>query len=89
MVNININKTTWQLHKHVAFDSPIIDEPINSLLSQLPSVLVIVVVISPAEHHQAFRLGIPDVGEVLKQLLGVATDTLKEQDRRFNWLTSK
>lgn len=84
MVNINISKTTWQLHKPVAFNSPVIDKPINSLLSQLPSVLVVVVVFSPAEHHQAFRLGISDVGEVLKQLLGVATDTLKEQDKWFN-----
>lgn len=44
---------------------PVINEPIDSLLSQLPSVPVVIVVISPAEHHQAFRLGIPNVGEVL------------------------
>lgn len=43
---------------------PVIDEAINSLLSQLPSDLVLVVVLSPAEHHQAFRLGIFNVGQV-------------------------
>ena len=58
---------------------PIIDEPIDPLLSQLPSVLVVVVVVSPAKHHQAFRLGIPNVGKVLKQLFSVATDPLKEE----------
>lgn len=44
---------------------PVINEPIDSLLSQLPSVLMVIVVISPAEHHQAFRLGVPNVGQVL------------------------
>lgn len=58
---------------------PIIDEPVNSLLPQLPSVLMVVVVIAPAKHHQTFRLGIPNVGKVLQQLLGVATNPLKEE----------
>lgn len=44
---------------------PIIDEPIDALLSQLPSGLVVVVVLSPAEHNQAFRLGVADESEVL------------------------
>lgn len=47
------------------FNLPIVDQSINSLLSQLPSVLVLVVVIAPAEDHQTFTLGLPDVGEVL------------------------
>lgn len=58
---------------------PVINEPIDSLLSELSSDLVVVVVFSPAEHHQAFRLGIANVGNVLQQLLSVATDPLKEE----------
>lgn len=52
----------------------IVDEPIDSLLSQLSPDVVFVVVISPAEHHQALRLGVRNVGEVLQQLLSVGTD---------------
>lgn len=66
------------------FNLPIIDEPINALLPQPPSVLMVVVVISPAEHHQPFRLGIPNEGEVLQQLLSVATDPLEEEDNEKN-----
>lgn len=39
---------------------------------------MLVVVVSPAEHHQAFGLGVGDVGAVLQQLLGVATDALRD-----------
>lgn len=53
----------------------IIDEPVDTLLFQLRPIFFVVVVISPAEHHQAFRLGLPDVVEVLQQFLGVATDS--------------
>lgn len=63
----------------VKFHLPIIDEPINALLSQLPPGFVIVVVISPAEHHQAFGLGISNEAKVLQQLLSVGTDSLGEQ----------
>lgn len=63
----------------VHFSLPIVDEPINSLLSQHPSRLMVVVVLSPAEHHQAFSLGIPDVVKVLQQLFSVGTDPLKKE----------
>lgn len=53
----------------------IVDEAIDSLLPQRPPGLVLVVVLPPAEHHQAFRLGIPNVGKVLQQLLSVGTDS--------------
>lgn len=49
----------------ILLNLPVIDEPINALLPQLPSGLVFIVVISPAEHHQAFRLCVTNVGEVL------------------------
>ncbi|KAG7240188.1 hypothetical protein INR49_027228 [Caranx melampygus] len=60
------------------------NESIDPLLSQLPSGLMVVVVISPAEYHQAFRLGIPNEGKVLKQLLRVPADPLKEQPRKHH-----
>lgn len=58
---------------------PVVDEAVDALLPQLPPVLVVVVVISPTENHQAFRLGVADVGDVLQQLLCVATDSLKKE----------
>lgn len=60
------------------FTVPVINKTVNTLLSQLLSGLMIIVVISPAEHHQALGLGIIDVGKVLKQLLSVGTDSLKD-----------
>lgn len=62
---------------------PIIDEPVDPLLSQPPSVFVVIVVNSPAENHQSFRLGIPNVGKILQQLLGVATDPLKQRPQEM------
>lgn len=64
------------------FNLPIIDQPINTLLSQRPSVLMVIVVISPAEHHQAFRLGIRNEGKILQQLLSMGTDSLQEQPKK-------
>lgn len=43
---------------------------------------MVVVVIPPAEHHQAFRLGIPNEGNVLQQFLSVAADALKESRKK-------
>lgn len=62
---------------------PVIDEPIDALLPQLPPGLVVVVVVSPAEDHQAFGLGLFDVVEVLQELLGVSADALEEQAPLF------
>lgn len=56
---------------------PVVDEAVDAFLSQLPPVLVVIVVISPAENHQAFRLCIADVGDVFQQLLCVAADSLE------------
>lgn len=67
------------------FNTPIVDESIDPLLSQLPSGLMVVVVISPAEHHQALRLGIPNEGKVLKQLLRVPADPLKKAAKEAPW----
>lgn len=49
----------------VVHSIPIIDKSVDPLLSQLPSVLVVIVVNSPAEHYQSFRVGIPNIGQVL------------------------
>lgn len=59
------------------FGLPVIDEAVDALLPQLLSVLVVVVVLSPAEHHQAFGLSLPDVVNVFQQLLRVGADPLK------------
>ena len=64
------------------FNLPVINEPVDPLLSQLPPGFVVVVVVSPAEHHQAFGLSLPDVVEVLQQLLGVSADSLEEQQKQ-------
>lgn len=36
---------------------PVINEAIDAFVPEHPSILVVIVVISPAEDHQAFRLG--------------------------------
>lgn len=58
---------------------PVVDEAVDALLPQLPPVLVVVVVVSPAENHQALRLGVADVGDVFQQLLRVAADALEKK----------
>lgn len=63
---------------------PVVDEAVDALLPQLPAVLVVVVVVSPAENHQAFRLGVADVGDVFQQLLRVAADSLKNDRVRLS-----
>lgn len=62
---------------------PIIDKPVDALLSQLPSVFMVIVVNSPAEDDQSFRLGIPNVGQVLQQFLRVSTDSLKKKKQTY------
>lgn len=61
------------------FSLPIIYEPINSFLPQLLPGFVVIIVIAPAEHHQAFGLSLPDVMQVLQQLLSVGTDALEDK----------
>lgn len=64
------------------FNLPIIYEPIDSLLPELPPDCMVVVVVPPAEHHQAFGLSLPDVMQVLQELLGVGTNSLERKERK-------
>lgn len=63
---------------------PVVDEAVDALLPQLPPGLVVVVVVPPAENHQALRLGVADVGDVFQQLLRVAADTLEKKRVRLS-----
>lgn len=75
--SMNCQREAWNI------SLPIIDEPVDPLLSQLPSVLMVIVVNSPAENHQSFRMSIPNVGKILQQLLRVSTDPLKQRPQEL------
>ena len=60
---------------------PVVDEPVYTLLPERPPVVMVIVVITPAEHDQAFRLGHLDVAHVFQQLLSMSTDTLGRRER--------
>ena len=56
---------------------PVVDEAVDTLLPEDIAVVVVVVVLTPAEHHQAFGLGLLDEAGALQELLCVGTDSLE------------
>lgn len=81
--SLRADEISWCQGAEAVLRLPVVDEAVDALLPQLPAVLVVVVVVSPAEHHQAFGLGVADVGEVFQQLLRVAADSLRRAEFGF------
>lgn len=60
----------------LAHSPPVIYEAINALVPQLHPVLMVVVIVAPAEDHKSFGLSLSDEVHVPQELISVGADSL-------------